>query len=121
MLEDLNTNKYILGVCMIMFNLGSKYLVLDISKSQEMFFKSVVIRRVTLFSIFFVATRDLVKSLILTAVFVVIALGILHEDSKYNILPPSFYDSVYTKDEYEMAKLIVQSVEKKNSDNKSVS
>jgi len=53
-------------------------------------------------------------------VFVVLALGIFHENSKYNILTASFYDSIYTKEEYEMAKLIVKSVEEKN-DNKSIS
>ena len=119
-MDSLNSNKYLLGVCMILFNLGSKYLILDISKSQEVFLKNVVIRRITLFSIFFVATRDVIKSLILTAVFVVLALGIFHENSKYNILTASFYDSIYTKEEYEMAKLIVKSVEEKN-DNKSIS
>lgn len=119
-MDSVNSNKYLLGVCMIMFNLGSKYLILDISKSQEMFLKNVIIRRITLFSIFFVATRDVIKSLILTTVFVVLALGIFHENSKYTLLAPDFFDNIYTKEEYEMAKLIVKSVEEKKNSNNSV-
>jgi hypothetical protein len=112
-IEMINNNKLLLGITMILFNMGSKYLILDLSKNQEQFLKSTIVRRLTLFSIFFIATHDLVTSLILTASFVVIAQGIFNQDSRLYILP-SYYDTEYTKDEYEMSKKIIKGYEAAN-------
>lgn len=106
-LEKLNSSKLLVGICMIIFNIGSKYILIDISKSQERLLKNKVARRLTLFCIFFVATRDMVTSLVLTGSFVILALNMFNEDSRYNIMPSSFFDTVYTPEEYEMAKKIV--------------
>ena len=109
----INNNKLLLGITMILFNMGSKYLILDLSKNQEQFLKSTIVRRLTLFSIFFIATHDLITSLILTASFVVLAHGLFNQDSRLYILP-SYYDSEYTKDEYEMSKKIIKGYEAAN-------
>lgn len=115
-LNSLNSSKVLIGVAMIIFNIGSKFLVIDMSKSQQQFFKNIIIRRITLFCIFFVATRDIMISLILTAVFVVLAFNILHEDSPYSVLnKTTFYDNVYTKEEYEMSKKIITEYEKEHN------
>lgn len=113
-LQNVNSSKISIGIAMIMFNLGSKYIIMDISKNQEQFFKNIIIRRLTLFCIFFVATRDMFVSLILTAIFVVLAFGLFNQDSKYYILSNTFYDNTYTKDEYEMSKTIISEYEKTN-------
>lgn len=113
-INTLNTSKLLVGVCMIMFNIGSKYILIDLSKSQEQLLKSFVLRRITLFCIFFVATRDLVVSFVLTASFVVLALNLFNEDSKYNIMPKSFFDTVYTLEEYQMARKIIDEYERAN-------
>lgn len=114
-LYNINTNKFIIGIAMILFNIGSKYLVIDISKNQEQFFKHVLIRRITLFCIFFVATRDLVTSFILTAAFVILVFGLFNDESKYSVLKSkTFYDTKYTKEEYEMSKQIIKEYERKH-------
>jgi hypothetical protein len=113
--NKMNSSKLMIGFAMIIFNIGSKYLILDMSKTQEKFFKNIIIRRLTLFCIFFVATRDMMSSLILTAVFVVLAHGVFNEESKFSVLPNSFYDTSYTKEEYEMSKKIIQNYENKNN------
>ena len=114
-LTSLNTSKILIGVAMILFNIGSKYIIIDISKSQEQFFKNTIIRRITLFCIFFVATRDIKTSLLLTAIFVILVQGLFHEESKFAIIKPSFYDNIYTKEEYEMSKKIITEYEKEHS------
>lgn len=111
-IDILNTSKIFIGIAMIVFNIGSKYLIIDLSKNQEQFFKNIIIRRITLFCIFFVATRDIVTSFVLTACFIIFAYGLFNQDSKYFILSNSFYDSTYTKDEYEMSKKIITEYEK---------
>ena len=109
----LNNSKYLLGIAMIIFNIGSKFLVIDISKSYENLLKSMVVRRITLFSIFFVATRDLYISFILTAAFIVMTLNLFNDESSFCILPNSFKDNVYTKEEYDLAKRIIKGYEEK--------
>ena len=49
----LNNSKYFSGVTMLLLNLGSKYVPLDLSQNQEKFLNSAIIRRVVLFTIFF--------------------------------------------------------------------
>jgi uncharacterized membrane protein (DUF485 family) len=115
-LNYINNNKYLAGLCMILFNIGSRYLFIDISKSTENLLKTKIFRRITLFSIFFVATRDLVTSFILTAVFIVFTMNLFNEDSAFCILPNSFKDNIYTSEEYDISKNIITQYEKLHSD-----
>jgi hypothetical protein len=115
LVEEINTNKYLLGLCMILFNLGSKYLTIDLSKRQERFLKHTLIRRLIVFAIFFVATRDILVSTVLTVTFIVFVLHMFNDQSPYNLMPPTFFDDEYTLEEYEMAKKIVAYYQKKST------
>lgn len=106
-----NQNKFFLGLTMIFFNLGSKYIVMDISKSHEMFLKSTIIRRITIFCMFFVATRDLFVSLVCTSIFIILALGLFNEKSSMTILPSSLFDDNVTEEEYKLAKDLIAQYE----------
>lgn len=60
---------------------------------------------------FFVATKDLYVSLLMTAVFIVLAYGIFNSNSKMCILPESLYDDKVTEDEYSLAKELMRKYE----------
>jgi hypothetical protein len=66
--------------------------LLEISPLQNEFFNTKLVRRLLLFSIFFVATRDIWVSFFLTGGFVVFAFELLNEKSDYCILPKKFID-----------------------------
>ena len=106
-----NQNKFFLGLTMILFNLGSKYIVMDMSKSHEMFLKSTIIRRITIFCMFFVATRDLFVSLVCTSIFIILALGVFNEKSTMTLLPASLFDDTVTEEEYKLAKDLIAKYE----------
>ena len=106
-LNKMNGNKYLAGVALLMLNLGSKYLIIDISKSTEQLLKLTIIRRFTLFSIFFIATRNIVVSLILTAVFIVFSSGLFNDKSKFCILPKNLKDVEVESKEYQRALEVV--------------
>lgn len=112
--EQFNNNRYLAGVAMIMFNIGSRYLVVDMNKNTENLLKSKIMRRLTLFSIFFIATRDLVTSFILTTAFLVMTMNLFNEESKYCVLPKGFKDNVFTDEEYQFSKRIIREYEKIN-------
>jgi hypothetical protein len=74
--------KYFVGVAMLLLNLGSRYLVIDLSETQEQLLQNAIVRRFTMFSLFYVATRDLYVALTLTAVFVVLTLGLWNKKAE---------------------------------------
>jgi len=86
-INKLNSNKYLAGVALLMLNLGSKYLVIDISKSTEQLLKLTIIRRFTIFSIFFIATRNITVSFVLTGTFIIFSSSLFNDKSKFCILP----------------------------------
>lgn len=87
--QSLNSSKLLAGISIIMLNLGSRYLILDLSEGTQQILKLSIVRRITLFCIFFLGTRDIKMSFILTAVFIILSGGLLNEKSKLCILPES--------------------------------
>ena len=127
-LNDFNGNKYLAGISLLMLNIGSKYLIVDISKSTENLLKLKIIRRFTIFSIFFIGTRNIVISLILTTTFIIFSNGLFNEKSKFCILPEQLKHEYVSKEEYEKALKTVDNynnysslndkIHKKNDDKK---
>ncbi len=74
--ELLNNNKLFLGVMLIVLNIGSRYLVDELSTNPDEYNRNLVLRRIAIFAVCFVGTRDLVVSLLLTAGFIIIAQGV---------------------------------------------
>ena len=50
-LEDLNTNKYFTGIMMIVLNLGSRFLVMELSDTQTQLLSNKIIRRFVVFTV----------------------------------------------------------------------
>jgi hypothetical protein len=76
MLELVNESKLFLGIMMIFLNIGSRHLVDEFSGNPEEYQRNLILRRVAIFAVCFVATHDIVLSLLLTAGFIIIATGI---------------------------------------------
>lgn len=93
LLETLNGSKLFAGLMMIFLNIGSKFVTIELSSNQKQFLANSILRQVLVFAVAFVGTRDLVVSLILTAVFTILVDGLLHETSPISILPKSFLSS----------------------------
>jgi len=98
LLETLNSSKLFAGLMMIFLNIGSKFVTIELSSNQKQFLANSILRQVLVFAVAFVGTRDLLISLILTAVFTILVDGLLHETSPISILPKSFLSSDSTKE-----------------------
>jgi hypothetical protein len=75
-LDALNNNKFFIGVMMILLNIGSRHLVDEFSGSEEEYNRNILLRRIAIFAVCFIATRDIVTSTLLTAGYVIIAMGV---------------------------------------------
>jgi len=83
----LNDSKFTAGIAMIMLNIGSKYISIGLTESQEAYLTSSLARQILIFSVAFIGTKDILTSLLLTIIFIVFADYILNENSKLCILP----------------------------------
>lgn len=96
--NSFNNNKYIYAIMMILLNIGARYIEMDLEDGHRKFLSSTALRRIMIFTVAFVATRDVVASLIITSSFVIIVLNLFNTNSKYCILPQSFYELDENKD-----------------------
>lgn len=112
-LDPLNQNKIFIGVSMLLLNLGSRFLIEELSETQEDLFNNKIFRRIILFCVIFIATKDIKTSIMLTAAFIVFVQGLFNENSKYCIMRKSgFQNKSVTKEEYTKAKKVVERYEK---------
>tara|TARA_B110000977_G_C10871765_1_gene413889 strand:+ start:118 stop:483 length:366 start_codon:yes stop_codon:yes gene_type:complete len=89
---NLNQSKYFYGVAMILFNIGARYIEIDLDEDHVKFLSSTFIRRILIFTMAFVATRDIIASLIITASFIIIVLNLFNKKSNYCIIPKNNID-----------------------------
>ena len=87
---SLNNSKFFSGLVMIMLNIGSKYITIELSKNQEEYLKNSVFRLLLIFSITWMGSRDIYMSLVLTAAFIIMTGYLFNEESSFCILPAHF-------------------------------
>jgi hypothetical protein len=75
-LKALNNNKFFIGIMMIVLNIGSRHLVDEFSGDEKEYKRNILLRRVAIFAVCFIATRDIVHSTLLTAGYIIIASGV---------------------------------------------
>lgn len=61
---------------MIVLNIGSRHLVDEFSTNPEEYSRNLVLRRIAIFAVCFVGTRDIITSILLTAGFIIISTGV---------------------------------------------
>jgi hypothetical protein len=113
-INNLNNNKYFIGIMMVLLNLGSRYIFLELGKTHDMFFNHKIVRRSLIFTVFFVATRDIIASVLLSTFFIIFFLELTHEKSPYCILPSGYIkldtnnDGLVSADEIKKAYLTLK-------------
>ena len=80
-----NTNKVFIGLTMIIINIGSRYIVQDMSDLHTKVLSHKVFKQFILVCIFFTATRDILLSIILAFLFSIFVYGLLDENKPLNL------------------------------------
>jgi hypothetical protein len=86
-IDLLNNNKFFWGSCMLFLNMGSRFVIADLGSFNEKILSHNLVKKFILFCLFFVATRDILTSLLLTIAFSIIIYGLFNENSKYSLVP----------------------------------
>ena len=119
----LNNSKFFAGLVMIMLNIGSKYITVELSKSQEQYLKNHIGRQILIFAISWMGSRDILIALALTAIFTILADHLFNEESAYCVIPKKYRqyehlldmdkNNVVTEDEIKKAQEILEKASKK--------
>jgi len=71
-LSCMNDNKYMIGLTMIMLNIGARFIIDELDDDLRKMISNKFIRRVFIFCSFFMATKDLFTAIVLTIIFVIL-------------------------------------------------
>lgn len=82
-LKHINESKFVIGLAMILLNIGSKYVDFKFTKSQEQLLRNGIAREILIFTIVFMGTRDILYAILLTSAFVILSEYVFNEKSKY--------------------------------------
>jgi uncharacterized membrane protein len=86
-LIEMSNNKLFSGCVMLLTNIGGKYLALDLpSNLEKIFSESAILRFLVIFSIFFMATRDIKIAFLLALLFFIIIKYFINEKSTFCII-----------------------------------
>lgn len=80
-ITSVNTNTYLIGMSMILLNLGGRHLAPSLTAEQDKFFQNPWIRRAMLFVVIFVATRNVFTAFWLSVGLVIVIGYLLNEHS----------------------------------------
>jgi hypothetical protein len=83
----LNTNPYLIGMLMLLLNLGGRFLSLELTKKQEAFLQAPWIRPLIFFTVIFIATRNLIVAFWITLLFFFIIWVAANENSPFCMIP----------------------------------
>lgn len=84
--KSINGNNLIIGISIILLNVISKYVELNLTKTQEEAIRNGITREILIFIMSFVTTKDIILSFILTGTFVILANYLLNEKSSLCII-----------------------------------
>ena len=126
-LKHINESKLLIGISMLLLNIGSKYVNYNFSKAQEQMLKEGLAREILIFAILFMGTRDIIYSILLTAAFKILSEFAFNEKSKYCVMPEKFKkistlidtnnDGIISPEEEEKAIALLKRAEKNRDRN----
>lgn len=110
-LINLSNSKLFGGCIMLLTNIGGKYLMMDMPNNMEKIFSNnFILRCLVLFSVFFMATRDIKTSVLLSLLYFIVMYFFINEKSSFCIIKNDInptLNSKITVEEYNKAKEII--------------
>ena len=126
-LKNINESKFLIGIAMILLNIGSKYVDFKFTKTQEQMLRNGIAREILIFTIVFMGTRDILYAILLTAAFIILSEYIFNEKSEYCLVTDKFKkisalidtnnDSIVSPEEEAKALMVLKKAEKNRDQN----
>lgn len=81
-IDYFNTSPFVSGCVMLMMNLGGRHVAMDVPEGMNSFFAHPWVRKLTIFCIAFVATRNVKTALLVSLIFILFSRFLMNEKSK---------------------------------------
>lgn len=117
-----NSSQVFSGIMIIMMNLGSKYVTIELSKSSAEYLKLSVTRQIMIFVLAWMGSRNIYVALGLTAVLIILTDHLFNEESSFCIVPHEYRllkdmidtnkDGIVSKEELDNAMAILAKASK---------
>ena len=105
---SLSSNKYILGLMILLINLGAKNISSELNEVSHKILSHKYSRRFLIFLLIWMGTRDLLTAFVITTGFILLSNTLLNAESSLCILPiENENESSVSKEEYQFAKNMV--------------
>ena len=88
-LENIASNKYFIGIIMIVMNIGARFLIDELTPEQKKMVNTQNFRRFIIFCAFFAATRDLLSAITLTIIFILFISEIFTDEEDIGLQYPN--------------------------------
>ena len=115
-IQSISHNKFFYAFIVFFMNIGGRYIGGDIPQSADLLLNKPLFKAVFVFSLAYVSTRDIGQALFITGLFILLFKFLLNEKSRMFLLDRDGKKKVQ-KEQYEMAKKIVNDYEKQNKTN----
>lgn len=89
-IKSLNTSKFFAGIIMIIMNIGSRYITIKFNPTVENYIRYGLSKQILIFSMCWMASRDIYISLTLTASFLILSEFLFNDESKLCIVPEKY-------------------------------
>ena len=86
----LNNSKLFAGVVMILLNVGTKLIPIQISNSAEEYMKKSISKHLLVFAMAWMGTRDIYTSFGLMCIFIVLSEYMFNDQSKLCVIPAKY-------------------------------
>jgi len=93
---SIGTNPFFIGIMMLLLNFGGRFLGMEISKNQERFMQQPWVRRFFIFTVLFVATRNILAAFFLTIIVLIFLSFLLNENSDLYLGPKEPVEDIQT-------------------------
>lgn len=90
--HNLNTSTFFAGFVMIILNIGSRYINLELNSSTETWIKYLMSKEILVFAVSWMGTRSIYYALVITACFSIVVDHLMNVDSRYCVIPSKFRD-----------------------------
>ena len=96
-LAGLGSNKIVVGISMLIVNMGSRFVFQDLTKLHAKIMSHGVFKVICMACIFFTATRDIMLSIILAFICSIVIYGLFDENRQFNLWHSSMKIDAFTQ------------------------
>lgn len=87
LMSKINNSPMLAGIAMLLLNIGSRYIEIGLSKTQEEALRAGLARELLIFAMVYMGTKDVLLSIGMTAAFVVLSEHLLNDESDFCVIP----------------------------------